>query len=443
MTAEARDLEERVAGAFLAVVARGSRTLLAVSGGGDSLALLALLERTRGVHQVALTVGHVDHGIASDAGAVATMVREHCREYGIEVRVARLGLAPDTSETRARTARRRALREIAGQIDASSITLAHHADDQAETVLLRALLGSGVPGLAAMRARRGVWVRPLLDIRRDELHRYLDERGITPWADPANSDPRHLRSWLRHVIVPEVERRIPGATPRLLRLGRHAARTRLAWDQARATLPGLDQQRESGRVSVAASLLRDYRSPLRHEILAALGRRIGVLVGERRCRAIDRLLFSARGTGTVDVGRCYRAELAFGRLVFLRVAPPVVDHVTLEPGAVRLGRARFAIAPGTASTPIRSGWGVSLAPGRYQARMWRAGDRIRPFGGSGSRAVAVLLREARIGVSVRRDWPVVTTADDATIVWVPGICRADIAVPEEGDEAWRVECAFT
>ncbi|MGH7583518.1 MAG: tRNA lysidine(34) synthetase TilS, partial [Gemmatimonadales bacterium] len=171
--------------------------LLAVSGGSDSLAMLDLLHNGAESHGRSLAVAHVDHGIDPASERVAATVAYAASARGLRFYCRRLELAAATSETRARTARRAALGAMAREAGAAAVVLAHTADDQAETVLLRVLRGSGPAGLAAMAARRGRWVRPLLAIRRVQLMEHLAARGIEALSDPANADRRHLRSWLR------------------------------------------------------------------------------------------------------------------------------------------------------------------------------------------------------------------------------------------------------
>jgi tRNA(Ile)-lysidine synthase len=420
----------------------GTTCLVAVSGGPDSLALLDLLHLAAADHGCSLAVGHVDHGIHADSGLVAEQVAAAARSRNLGIHVRRLSLDAESSETRARVARRAALLELAAEANAAAIVLAHHADDQAETVLLRLLRGSGPAGLAGMASRSGPWIRPLLGIRRAELGEHLAVRGLVAWTDPANSDSRHLRSWLRTEVMPLLENRLPDLGQRLNRASSQAAEARRGWGQVPELLVGLDVQSARRGISVAAPLLQGYRSPLRHAVLAALGRRIGLLLGARRLAALDRLLEGQSG-GAIAVAARFRAELAFGRLTLAEV-DDVPGPVTLVAGrVVRLGNAGLAVRSARGGTVARGGWSTALVPGNYVARPWRTGDRIRPLGGTGSRAVAVLLREARVSPMRRRVWPVVTTGDDATIVWVPGICRADVAVPAENDEAWCVECAFS
>jgi tRNA(Ile)-lysidine synthase len=170
-----------------------------------------------------------------------------------------------------------------------------------------------------------------------------------------------------------------------------------------------------------------------------------VPLGARRLAVLDRLLLGRRGTGVVRLSGRLEAELAYGRLTFQKVAAgEAAAALDLEPGTdTTVGEVRIRVKSATATGVERGGWETALAPGRYVARTWRPGDRIRPLGGRGSRAVGVLFREARIPPRRRRAWPVIASSDDATIVWVPGICRSDDRIPASGTEALHVECAFT
>ncbi len=435
----------RVSSALDALAPAGARCLLAVSGGPDSVALLDLLTLPTALHGRPLVVGHVDHGIGPESAQVAEQVAAAATLRGVPFHAVRLELGADCSETRARGARRRALRALARAADAPMIVLAHHAEDQAETVLLRLLRGSGPAGLAAMAARRGPWLRPLLSIGREELLDHLRRHGLTWWDDPANRDPRHLRSWLRTEILPRLEARLPDLVPRLSAAARQAGEARRAWDAVPELVPALEHQATASGISVAAPTLLGYRSEVRHAVLAALGRRFGVPLGARRLAAIDRLLLAGSGSGTVALSSRLDAELAQGRLTFYlkRCGTPELEYPLELDGEVGVGEARLTVARALAAEVARAGWATTLSPGQYVARTWRPGDRIRPLGGQGSRAISVLFREARIPPRRRPHWPVIARRDSATIVWVPGICRSDCCIPLQGTEALHVECAIS
>jgi tRNA(Ile)-lysidine synthase len=432
-------LVEVVADRLAALTASGNRCLVAVSGGPDSLALLDLLHAGASRHGRTLIVGHVDHGISAESGEVATVVQWVAKGRGLEFITQELRLGAATSETRARTARRRALQRMAGKVGADVIVLGHHADDQMETVLLRLLRGSGPAGLAGMAERSGVWVRPLLGIHRAALADHLAERGIPAWQDPANADPRHLRSWLRAEVMPVLARRLPDLPERLLGAARQAGEARDAWDALLDAAPELALEAADGGFSVAAPPLRGYRSGLRRAVVAALGRRIGVPLGARRVAAVERLLGGR--DGTIRLAQQLEAEVAFDRLTLRRpLGPPPPPAPIPAEGGISFGGFRIEAAVGASTAAERGGWTASLVPGSYRIRAWQSGDRIRPLGGVGHRPVSVLFREAHVAPGRRTHWPVVV-ADDATIVWVPGICRSDARIPTEGTEALCVHVA--
>lgn len=420
----------------------GATVLVAVSGGPDSIALLELLHRGRAVHGRVLHVGHVDHGIAPESAAVATMVERCAVERALPFHKTVLALGPGASETRARRARRAALERMAEALDADTIATAHHADDQAETILLRLLRGSGPAGLAGMAPRAGRWIRPLLEVHRDTLHGWLAHHDLAGWQDPANRDPRHLRSWLRQGVLPILTERLPDVVERLTGAGRQASASRTAWDEMPGLLPALDLQGSGGVLSVAAPPLRGYRSEVRRALFGALGRRMGALLGERRLAVLERLLMHAQSGTTVRVDRRLEVELFGDRMHFRRPERGVPGRVKLPArGDVVFGAARFAVGAGTAEEASRSGV-VAWFPGvPLEVRAWQFGDRIRPLGGIGSRRVASLLREAGVPSGDRARWPIVVghLNGEAVVLWVPGICRADAAVPEAGTEAVRVE----
>lgn len=416
--------------------------LVAVSGGPDSAALLDLLATVARDFRLELIVGHVDHGISAESADVADRVRLTAERYSVPFEFERLALGSGATETIAREHRYRALRRIARRTGAHVIVTAHHADDQAETVLMRLLRGSGPAGLAAMRPRPGL-LRPLLPFRRDELARYVQEQGIATWEDPANSDSRHLRSWLRQDVVPGIEARLPDFVPRLVRTARLAGRDIAAWDAVLEMLPELDPRVDADGVSVAAHALAGYDSALGEALVAALGRRAGCVIGPARAARMLRLAATGKSGGTTPLGAGWTGEIAFGRLAARRfpVAPAVVAQLDTGAEEVRWGRWRFRIAREPApERQARSGMTAWFPGEPITVRTPRPGDRIVPLGGPGRRLVVRCFQDARVSRLSRSAWPVLTVG--GSVVWVPGVCRADERVPPAGSEALRVDVSY-
>jgi tRNA(Ile)-lysidine synthase len=220
-TADPRDLAARLLAHLrtAALFPRPGVALVAVSGGPDSVALLHLLADLSDELDLEPVVGHVDHGISRSSAAWARAVAAIAATLDLSFVQERLALGA-ASETRARRERYRAFRRLQREVGARYLVTAHHADDQAETVLYRLLRGSGPAGLAGIPARGpGGLVRPLLPFTRAELTGWLATRapGVAVVTDPANADLTHDRSWLREALLPMVRGRFPDVDRRLLR----------------------------------------------------------------------------------------------------------------------------------------------------------------------------------------------------------------------------------
>lgn len=435
-------LEERFDRHLAALALPPGVALVAVSGGTDSLALLGLLARSKAARPLVLHVAHVDHGIHPESARVADSVRAVAARYGLPVHVWRLELGQGATETAARVARYAWLNQLADELAAELIFTAHQQDDQVETILMRALKGSGPAGLAGIAARRVNLVRPLLPFRREELASHLHSLGLEAWDDPANRDPQHERSWIRHEVLPALRRRLPAVDRRILELGRQAASLRAAWNAVLERLPDLDLQRACEGVSVAASPLHGYDSSAQRALLGALGRRVGCLIGPGRAVRIQRLLAGGRSGAVVELGNGYAAELSFGRLrLFGGSAHPLPwESGVIEGAAGQLAAGAWRLvwrrepAPERMERNSASSW---FPEASYLVRTWREGDRIRPLGATGRRLVVRCMQDARIARSRRAAWPVIELA--GTIIWVPGVCRSAEAIPAPQTQALRID----
>lgn len=209
----------------------GSHVLLALSGGADSVALLHLLLGARESYPLALSCAHVEHGIrGGESLEDLAFVRALCDALGVPLYAAHVD-APAYArahgcglEDAARTLRYDFLYKTADAVGADVIALAHHAGDQAETVLLHALRGSDVRGLCAMRYRRGRLIRPLLDCEPAQLRAQLAAMGQGYREDATNADMAYARNRIRCSVLPEMERAVPGAGGALCRLASAAQR---------------------------------------------------------------------------------------------------------------------------------------------------------------------------------------------------------------------------
>ncbi|MEW6373589.1 MAG: tRNA lysidine(34) synthetase TilS [Pseudomonadota bacterium] len=211
-----------------------SSIALACSGGLDSMVLLELASNWCREHGVKLFAFHVHHGLSPNADAWLAHVEAGAAALGVasdhrRVQVDRRGAG---TEAAARKLRYRALGEMCRQHGATLLLTAHHLDDQAETVLLQLLRGSGPAGLSGMDAANGapellgnpdlVMARPLLPLSRVELDAYARARRLAWVEDESNSDPRYARNALRHRVMPALAEAFPGFQQRFARSAAHA-----------------------------------------------------------------------------------------------------------------------------------------------------------------------------------------------------------------------------
>ncbi len=190
--------------------------LVAVSGGADSMVLLDCLVRVRAALGVGLVVGHVDHRLRASSGVDAEFVKAHARSLGLQAVIrnadvrARARERGWTIEEAARDARYALLADMAREVRAAAVATAHTATDQAETVLMRLIRGTGPLGLTGVEPARGDgFIRPLLCATRDEVRRFARNRRLAFREDPSNRDPRFLRNRVRTRILPVLRRLNP------------------------------------------------------------------------------------------------------------------------------------------------------------------------------------------------------------------------------------------
>lgn len=317
--------------------------IVGASGGGDSTALLLGLSVLAALRPVKtqLIVAHSQHDLRAEAPADRDAVAAMAGELGLpfvtrQVAVrATDGIRGEGLESRARRLRYRFLEDVARESGARHVAVAHTADDQAETILHRALRGTGLTGLAGMPQARELCdgvalVRPLLHMSRAAVREWLVARGVAWCEDASNLDPRHARNFLRHeILAPCATGPYPAAAAALVRLGDHAMRSAAALASAADHLLESHSRRHpDGTVVIQAAPLARLDPHLLAEVCVAVWRREGWPqrdMTSRHYRSLAALIPAASdpGPGTalpLDLPGGVRAEPTAGRTLTLRPA---------------------------------------------------------------------------------------------------------------------------
>ncbi len=415
---------------------------IAASGGLDSTVLLHLCAQARERIGATVSAVHVDHGLQPASAEWARHCEALCARLDVPFLALRVDARPargESPEAAARAARYAALAPLIG--DGDCLLTAHHEDDQAETVLLQLLRGAGPHGLAAMPAIEhfgGGWhARPLLACARDTLHAHALRSGLRWIDDPSNADTGYRRNYLRHEILPRLKSQWPAAARTLARAARHAASAAVLLD----TLADQDLDRVAGRIVGTLSVTA----------LTTLG-------GERQANALrrwlhrldlplpttaqlERLRVDVLGAAADAMPRLcwpgaeirrYRNDLYGMRPLApqnprIVLAWDLVGPLTLPDGGRLLAHpARGATDRTGGLRPLHAG------DGPLTVRFRHGGERCRPAGRGGSRAVKRLLQDAGIPPWLRDRVPMLYAGESLVAIAGVCVCAGWRASPEEG-----------
>ncbi len=414
--------------------------MLAISGGLDSMVLLDAAASDCDARRV--LVATFDHASGPASRSACEAVRQAARDRRLECVAGRAprGLIR-RSEASWREARWNFLRDVA-RAHGASVATAHTADDQIETVLMRALRDAGPRGMAGLLAATHV-LRPLLDFRRAELLGYAAEQSIEWVEDPTNASRRYLRNRLRHDILPAFRRVNSRIDAEFLELGRRAGAWRRETEAVANVVSNADVSRRVVDVGVAA--IRDLDAEQLAVVWPAVAARIGVTLDRRGIRRVSGFSTGSRVGSKIQLSGGW--EVVRSRHVLrLRCSmePRWMDEAQLAVSRTTTwGRWTFwtsEAASVSSSAPRQSEWDAVLPVDQpLRVRQWQPGDRwIGASSGTG-RKVKRLLNDAGVTGHERRGWPVVLSGD--RIVWIPGVRRSDAATTRPGGPILRFSCA--
>ncbi|MBK8432130.1 MAG: tRNA lysidine(34) synthetase TilS [Chloroflexi bacterium] len=430
--------------------------VVGVSGGVDSLVLLHLFAHLPLHPREQLTAVYIHHGLRPEADDEADMVQATAAQWGIASRVVRVEIPPTAAswEEAARQARYRALGQVAAELGGHLVATAHHADDQAETILLNLLRGTGLGGLRGMRPWSDLpeWgppqtlVRPLLTIWRTQIEAYARAHGLHPTQDPSNQDTAFARNRIRHELLPTLHGYNPQVAQHLVQMGELLAadyeivqaavgKAWADWAVADGGLVVLDA------TGWRQSPLAVRRELLREAVAAVCGHKLNLSF------AVVETAQLALETGTANTqtqlphGAWAALHHHMGREVILvwvgdaavltdwlaQNQPQLLEAIPMPlavPGAVQLANGwRLTAAPflADAIAPPPTPWqvvAVVSAEAQLVVRPRVAGELFRPLGGVGSAKLKKVMNACHIPAPLREKWPVV--ADEQGLLWLVG-----------------------
>lgn len=421
----------RVATIVDAHVGHDGRLAVALSGGRDSVVLLDALAQLAATRSLSLTAIHVHHGLSINANAWAQFCADLCRTRNIAftVRKVEVPRTPGLSlEAEARRARYAALADAALQQAISHIALAHHQDDQAETVLLQLLRGAGPHGLAAMPQTRGdprglLWLRPLLEVARSEIDRYRAARKLTFVDDESNLDRRHLRNALRMTALPALKAISPQLAPILARAAAHQGEASLLLDE----LAAVDATPAFDGATLDRALLGELAPPRARNLLRWFLRQHALPApSTARLAAMLAQLTRARPDARVKLVHAGTEIGVYHGRINVHGPPPPAYSV---PWA---GQAVLALPHGTLAFERTLGQGVAakrLGAAQVTVRARGGGERLQLAPGRPRRALKAILHEAGIPEWERQRLPLLFCGDE--LAAVPGL-GVDVAYQAGG-----------
>lgn len=406
------------------------------------MVLLDVLCQLRGELGFELCVAHLDHGLRADSGIDAEFVAASASERGLVIHTQRVDIgeyarrAGLSVEAAGRERRYRFLEEIMEASGSRFIATGHHASDQAETVLMRMLRGSGTRGLAAMEPiRDGHHLRPLLQFERRTVIEYAELRGLEFRQDPTNTDTRFLRNRIRHRLLPLLESEY---NPGLTRILNHTAAVLRDEDDAlgRASQTALETVvcvQEGKKIILAVPPLLRYHIAVQRRVLRQLLADLSAGETEVGFEAVERLVDLAhdRSRGIVHLGADLSAQHSSEWMVIRDGSPSLIEASVQLPGITRVAErdltveARFLPASSMDDVrPLLGPWRAVLDADEIghcglSLRSPREGDRMQPLGMTGSKKISDLLVDEKWPRLLRDEVVLVTRGEQ--IAWAAGL----------------------
>lgn len=405
---------------FDEIIQKDSKILLALSGGPDSMYLLHRLVEYRKEIPFLLEAAHLHHGLREEAEEDLAFVRRICNEWNVDLIEKRVQVADYAKEHKLGI-------EEAGRLlryeffrrhkrEGGMIALAHHLDDQVETMLLRLIRGTGLDGIVGMKVVEGDLFRPLLHMTKKEILDFLDEREIPYVLDHTNDEAIYTRNKVRLDIVPSAESINPNFSSVMESFRSMAVEDEDYLKSVARNYYEENKEARKGEVVLKIDLFSLHPSIWSRVLRLGIEEVRGDLknISYEHIRSLEVLKSAETGKGVDLPG--LRITKSYGEIIIAkdREEAPFLDHVILKNGAAEFNGHRFLL-DGEGVDGIRV-----QDPEAVRIRTRRPGDRIRLK--VGSKKLKDIFIDEKIERSKRDRWPVVE--EDGEIIWVVGLRKS-------------------
>lgn len=440
------------------LIDENEKVLIGVSGGPDSMALLHALHRLAPKYRWELFVVHIDHQLREESVEDAAYVARCCRELKVPCRIVNVDVKERIEaegggvQEVARFLRYQVFEEVAREWDIQKLAVAHHADDQVETILMRLIRGTGTAGLMGMQLRRW-WkgkelIRPLLSFTRKEVEAYCHEEHLYPRLDRSNLSVDYMRNRIRIELIPILNTYNPRFREAILQLSEIATEEEKVWGASVSEIvTKLIKAETEESISICNINLLQLPIALQRRTIKLILNSLMKESGETTLHAIDqirKLALQVNPSGCIllpggmmaereydtlhlHIGvSTYKKNTSKGRAPKINLIPPGVVALPGMMGKIELIQSASPLE----KLPSCRDWVVfdlSKIDTPLNVRTRRDGDRMTCYGMKGTKKIKKLFIEEKVPLKLRDQYPIIISSE-GQILWIPGVKRSDHAL---------------
>lgn len=448
---------------------QGSKIVVAVSGGPDSMALMHILHSLAKRDALTIIVAHVNHGFRpAESADEYKLVQQEVAKLNLQLEYIELHMPAYleanqvNSQAASRERRYQFLFDVCQKYDANYIALAHHSDDQAETVLMHMLRGTGITGLSGMAIKRQQknveLIRPLLRMKKDSLILYCLEKEVPYVIDSSNEKRDYFRNEVRLDVIPYLEKFNPKIADSLARLADVAGAENDWMEQQAQQLYVTHVFSKNYSMYIACNTLIDLHVALQRRLIKLILSYLSQEATSISFEGIERIRWAAGHTAAstyrIDIGEGIVCVREYDKLRFVHINQYLVSHSTkVELLTIEQEQLPYERLFGSWSVSLQIIEHCSTIPqpsSRYEAifdydqlsfpiviRARKKGDRMNVLGLNGTKKVQDMFVDAKIAAAERNTYPIVLDQSEQ-ILWIPGVRRSKQALVQKETRAYLV-----